>query len=169
MDIDNWRWAGVPFYLRTGKGMATKRSEVVINFKQLPHNIFADSYKNLPPNKLVIRLQPDEGVEIEMLNKIPGISPGAGLQRTILDLSFCEAFQGKRVANAYERLILEVMRGNQALFIHRDEVERSWTWIDSIHDAWKQSREAPKIYPAGSWGPVASVAMLARDGREWEE
>ena len=169
VDIDNWRWAGVPFYLRTGKGMATKRSEVVINFKQLPHNIFAGSYQKLPPNKLVIRLQPDEGVEVEMLNKVPGIAKGINLQRTMLDLSFSEAFAGERIADAYERLMLEIMNGNQALFIHRDEVERSWTWIDSIQDAWKQSTEAPKSYTAGSWGPVASVAMLARDGREWEE
>jgi len=169
VDIDNWRWAGVPFYLRTGKALATKRSEVVINFKQLPHNIFKDSYKNLPPNKLVIRLQPDEGVEIEVLNKVPGVGEVAQLQRTMLDLSFSEAFVGERIADAYERLILEVMHGNQALFVHRDEVERSWTWIDSIQEAWARSNEPPRKYPAGSWGPVASVALLARDGREWEE
>ena len=169
VDIDNWRWAGVPFYLRTGKGMAAKRSEVVINFKQLPHNIFTDSYRNLPPNKLVIRLQPDEGVEIEMLNKVPGIGKGVRLQRTMLDLSFSDAFADERIADAYERLILEVMRGNQALFIHRDEIERSWTWIDSIQDGWDCCNETPKSYPAGGWGPVASVALLARDGREWEE
>jgi len=169
VDIDNWRWAGVPFYLRTGKGMATKRSEVVINFKQLPHNIFANSYRNLPPNKLVIRLQPDEGVEIEILNKVPGISNGVKLQRTLLDLSFSDAFADKRIADAYERLILDVMNGRQVLFIHRDEIERSWIWVDSIQDAWAHSNEAPKAYPAGTWGPVASVALLARDGREWEE
>jgi glucose-6-phosphate 1-dehydrogenase len=169
VDIDNWRWADVPFYLRTGKAMATKRSEVVIIFKRLPHNIFADSYRNLPPNKLIIRLQPDEGVEVEMLNKIPGIGEGVRLQRTMLDLSFCEAFSGERIADAYERLILEIMQGNQALFIHRDEVELSWTWIDSIQNAWARSSEAPKKYPAGSWGPVASVALLARDDREWED
>ena len=169
VDIDNWRWADVPFYLRTGKAMATKRSEVVINFKRLPHNIFSDSYRKLPPNKLIIRLQPDEGVEIEMLNKVPGIGEGIELQRTMLDLSFSEAFSGERITDAYERLLLEIMRGNQALFIHRDEVERSWIWIDSIQDAWAQCNEPPKPYPAGSWGPVASVALLARDGREWEE
>ncbi len=169
VDIDNWRWADVPFYLRTGKAMATKRSEVVINFKRLPHNIFTDSYRKLPPNKLVIRLQPDEGVEIEMLNKIPGIGEGVRLQRTMLDLSFSEAFKEERIADAYERLILETMRGNQTLFIHRDEVELAWTWIDSIQNAWAQSSEPPKAYPAGSWGPVASVALLARDNREWEE
>ena len=169
VDIDNWRWAGVPFYLRTGKRMTTKRSEVVIYFKQLPHNIFKDSYKRLPQNKLVIRLQPDEGVEIEMLNKVPGIGKGIKLQKTMLDLSFSDAFHDGHVADAYERLILETMIGNQSLFIRRDEVERSWTWIDSILEAWKNSNEPPKPYPAGSWGPVASVALLARDDREWEE
>ena len=169
VDIDNWRWAGVPFYLRTGKAMATKRSEVVINFKQLPHNIFSESYRSLPPNKLVIRLQPDEGVEIEMLNKVPGIGQGVRLQQTMLDLSFSDAFKGERIADAYERLLLEITKGNQALFVHRDEVERSWIWIDSIQEAWKESNEPPKPYPAGSWGPVASVALIARDGREWED
>lgn len=169
VDIDNWRWADVPFYLRTGKRLTTKRSEVVIYFKRLPHNIFKDSYKNLPRNKLVIRLQPDEGVEIEMLNKEPGIGKGIKLQKTMLDLSFSDAFNAERVADAYERLILETMIGNQSLFIRRDEVERAWTWIDSIQDAWAKSNEPPKKYPAGTWGPVASVALLARDGREWEE
>lgn len=169
VDIDNWRWAGVPFYLRTGKRMTSKRSEVVIFFRQLPHNIFKDSYRDLPQNKLVIRLQPDEGVEIEMLNKVPGIGKGIKLQKTMLDLSFCDAFQEGHVADAYERLILETILGNQSLFIRRDEVERSWTWIDSIHEAWESSNEPPKSYPAGSGGPVASVALLARDGREWEE
>lgn len=169
VDIDNWRWAGVPFYLRTGKAMATKRSEVVINFKQLPHNIFSESYRSLPPNKLIIKLQPDEGVEVEMLNKVPGIGEGVRLQQTMLDLSFSDAFKGERIADAYERLLLEIMRGNQALFVHRGEVERSWIWIDSIQEAWQESNEPPKSYPAGSWGPVGSVALLARDNREWEE
>jgi len=169
VDIDNWRWAGVPFYLRTGKRMTTKRSEVVIFFKQLPHNIFKDSYKDLPPNKLVIRLQPDEGVEIEMLNKVPGIGKGIKLQKTMLNLSFSDAFSGEHLADAYERLILETMIGNQSLFIRRDEVESSWAWIDSIQEAWASVSEPPRSYPAGSWGPVASVALLARDGREWEE
>ena len=169
VDIDNWRWADVPFYLRTGKRLTTKRSEVVIYFKRLAHNIFKDSYKYLPQNKLVIRLQPDEGVEIVMMNKVPGIGKGIKLQKTLLDLSFSEAFSDARIADAYERLILETMHGNQSLFIRRDEVERSWKWIDSIQKAWASSNEPPRSYPAGTWGPVASVALLARDGREWEE
>ncbi|MBI5557044.1 MAG: glucose-6-phosphate dehydrogenase [Deltaproteobacteria bacterium] len=169
VDIDNWRWADVPFYLRTGKRMPTKISEVVINFKRLPHNIFRESYKKLPPNKLIIRLQPHEGVEIMMLNKLPGIDESLKLQQTRLDLSFSEAFKIDRVADAYERLLLEAMRGNQALFIRRDEVEQAWSWIDSIQDAWAGLNEPPKSYPAGTWGPVASVALLAKDARAWEE
>jgi glucose-6-phosphate 1-dehydrogenase len=169
VDIDNWRWAGVPFYLRTGKRLAGKRSEVVIQFKRIPHNIFQASYRTLPANRLIIRLQPDEGVEIEVLNKVPGIGKGVHLQKSTLDLSFSEAFRHERIADAYERLLLEAMNANQALFIRRDEVEQAWTWIDSIQEAWRGLREPPKPYPAGSWGPTASVALLSRDGREWAE
>jgi len=168
-DIDNWRWADVPFYLRTGKRMTRKLTEVVIHFKRLPHNIFHESYKKLPQNKLIIRLQPDEGVEIEMLNKVPGLAKGIKLQRTMLDLSFSEAFKAEHIADAYERLLLESLYGNQSLFIRRDEVEQAWTWIDSIQDAWQASNEPPKSYPAGTWGPVAAVSLMARDGREWDE
>ncbi len=169
VDIDNWRWADVPFYLRTGKRMTTKRSEVVIHFKSLPHNIFKESYRKLPANRLIIRLQPDEGVEIEVMNKVPGLSKGVQLQQTMLDLSFTETFRNERIPDAYERLMLEAMRSNPALFIRRDEVEQAWTWVDSIQDAWAAQNEAPKSYAAGTWGPVASITLLARDGREWDE
>ena len=148
--------------------MAGKRSEVAIHFKRLPHNIFKESYRNLPANRLIIRLQPDEGVEIEMMNKIPGLSKGLHLQRTMLDLSFSETFKGERIPDAYERLLLEAMRGNQALFIRRDEVEQAWTWVDSIQEAWQEQHEPPKAYAAGTWGPIA-ISLLARDGREWDE
>jgi len=169
VDIDNWRWADVPFYLRTGKRMTTKRTEVAIHFKRLPHNIFKGSYRKLPANRLIIQLQPNEGVEIEVLNKVPGLGQGLHLQRTMLDLSFSETFKNNRIPDAYERLLLEAMRGNQALFIRRDEVEQAWTWIDSIQEAWRAQNEPPKPYAAGTWGPVAAVALLARDGREWDE
>lgn len=167
--IDNWRWAGVPFYLRTGKRMPEKRSEVVITFKKQPHNIFHETLPDLPPNKLVIRLQPDEGVEVEMINKIPGLGKRMQLKATTLDLSFDETFKKKRIADAYERLLLEVMHGNQYLFVHRQEVEHAWQWIDGIIAAWETTDESPKAYPAGSWGPVAAVTLLAQDGREWDE
>ena len=135
----------------------------------MPHNIFQASYRTLPANRLVIRLQPDEGVEIEVLNKVPGLGKGVQLQRSVLDLSFSESFKSVRIPDAYERLLMEATQGNQALFIRRDEVEQAWTWIDSIQDAWKAQREPPKPYPAGSWGPAAAVALLSRDGREWAE
>ena len=169
VDIDNWRWAGVPFYLRTGKRLTGKRTEIVVYFKQLPHNIFKDSFRELPPNKLIIHLQPNEGVEIEMLNKIPGIDEHIKLQKTKLDLSFSDTFKESRIFGGYEKLILEAMRGNTTLFLSRDEIEQAWTWVDSIQNAWHDYKDTPKRYPAGTWGPVASVALLARDGRAWEE
>ncbi|MGZ8173132.1 MULTISPECIES: glucose-6-phosphate dehydrogenase [Methylobacter] len=169
VDIDNWRWAGVPFYLRTGKRLTSKRTEIVVYFKQLPHNIFKDSFRELPPNKLIIHLQPNEGVEIEMLNKIPGIDEHIKLQKTKLDLSFSETFKKNRIFGGYEKLVLEAMRGNPTLFLSREEIEQAWAWIDSIQDAWRHYNDAPKPYAAGTWGPVASVALVARDGRAWEE
>lgn len=169
VDIDNWRWADVPFYLRTGKRMQSKRTEIVINFKQLPHNIFKDSFQDLPANKLIIHLQQQEGVEIQILNKVPSIDGNIKLQKTKLDLSFSETDKEKPVFGGYERLMLEAMRSNPTLFLSREEIEQAWTWVDSIQDAWAHQNESPKPYPAGSWGPVASVALLARDGRAWEE
>lgn len=169
VDVDNWRWAGVPFYLRTGKRTPTKRTEIVVNFKKLPHNIFKDSYRNLPENKLVIHLQPNEGVEVVMLNKVPGIDGNIKLQETKLDLSFSETFKENRIFGGYEKLILETLRGNPTLFLSRQEIEQAWTWIDSIQTAWAETNTKSKPYPAGSWGPIASVALLARDGRAWEE
>lgn len=169
VNIDNWRWSGVPFYLRTGKRMPEKRSEVVITFKKQLHNIFDETTTELPPNKLVIRLQPDEGVEVQVLNKIPGLGKRMHLKATNLDLSFNETFEKKRIADAYERLLLEAMQGNQYLFVHRDEVEYAWRWIDGIVAAWGSHEQPPKTYQAGTWGPVASVSLLAQDGRQWDE
>jgi len=168
-EIDNWRWAGVPFYLRTGKRMPKKHSEIVIHFKKPSHNIFKESYADLPANKLVIRLQPDEGVDLQMMNKIPGIASQMRIQENKLDLNFSDAYKDKRVVDAYERLMLEVLNGNQSLFVSRDEVEAAWIWADSIIDAWKAAEEAPKPYAAGSWGPVSSISLIARDDRQWVE
>ena len=168
-EIDNWRWAGVPFYLRTGKRMPAKHSEIVVHFKEQPHNIFKESYTELPANKLTIRLQPDEGVELQMMNKIPGIASQMLIQENKLDLSFSDTYENQRVVDAYERLMLEVINGNQSLFVSRDEVEAAWTWADSIINAWKETNEPPKPYPAGSWGPVSSISLIARDDRQWVE
>lgn len=167
--IDNWRWSGIPFYLRTGKRMPEKRTEVVITFKPQPHNIFHETLGQLPPNRLIIRLQPDEGVEIEMMNKVPGLGQRMQLQPATLNLSFFETFESKRIADAYERLLLEAIQGNQYLFVHRDEVECAWRWIDGIRSAWESAGDAPKGYQAGTWGPAASVTLLAQDGREWDD
>ena len=169
VDIDNWRWAGVPFYLRTGKRLPTKCSEVVVYFKTPELNLFKETWQELPQNKLTIRLQPDEGVDIQVLNKVPGLDHKHNLQITKLDLSYSETFNQTHLADAYERLLLETMRGIQALFVRRDEVEEAWKWVDSITEAWAADRDSPKPYQAGTWGPVASVAMITRDGRSWNE
>ncbi|KMJ44341.1 glucose-6-phosphate dehydrogenase [Xenorhabdus khoisanae] len=169
VDIDDWRWSGVPFYLRTGKRLPAKCSEVVVYFKEPSLNLFAESYQQLPQNKLTIRLQPDEGIDIEVLNKAPGLEHKHRLQTTKLDLSFSETFNQTHLADAYERLLLEAMRGIQALFVRRDEVEEAWKWVDSIMEAWAADNEPPKPYQAGTWGPVASIAMITRDGRSWNE
>lgn len=169
VDIDDWRWAEVPFYLRTGKRLPAKCSEVVVYFKKPALNIFSESYQELPQNKLTIRLQPDEGIDIEIMNKAPGLDHKHRLQTTKLDLSFSETFNQTHLADAYERLLLEAMRGIQALFVRRDEVEEAWKFVDSIMDAWAMDNEAPKPYQAGTWGPIASVAMITRDGRSWNE
>ncbi len=171
VELDNWRWAGVPFYLRTGKRMPSKTSEIVIYFKRQPHNLFKDSFNSIPRNKLIIRLQPDEGVEVMMMNKVPGLSSSGSmnLQKTKLNLSFSDTFEDDRIADAYEKLLLEVMLGNQALFVRRDEVEEAWHWVDSIINAWDNSREPAHTYQAGTWGPVASIAQLARDNHAWYE
>ena len=169
VDIDNWRWSGVPFYLRTGKRMPKKLSEVVICFKKQPHNIFYETYNNLPPNKLILRLQPDEGVEVQILNKIPGLDESMRIRETKLDLSFDKTFKTQRIADAYERLLLEVMLGNQYLFVRRDEVEQAWCWVDGVMNAWQCHFAPPKLYQAGTWGPLSAITLMARDDRQWDE
>ncbi|MCW6508523.1 glucose-6-phosphate dehydrogenase [Lichenifustis flavocetrariae] len=163
-EIGNWRWNGVPFYLRTGKRLPSRVSEIMVQFRAVPHSVF-DSPPE--PNRLVIRLQPDEGVKLWLMIKDPGPG-GMRLQHVPLDMSFAQAFS-VRNPDAYERLILDVVRGNQTLFMRRDEVEAAWTWIDPIIEAWQSSNEAPKPYVAGTWGPSAAVALTERDGRSWYE
>ncbi|WMY96626.1 MAG: glucose-6-phosphate dehydrogenase [Arsenophonus sp.] len=169
VDIDNWRWAGVPFYLRTGKRLPEKYSEVVIYFKKPILNIFSDFYHEIPQNKLTIRLQPDEGIDIEILNKSPGLEEKQNLKTTKLEFSFSKVFNQLHLSDAYERLLLEVMRGIPALFVRRDEIEEAWKWVDSIMDAWAMDQEPPKPYQAGTWGPMASVVMITKDSRSWSK
>ncbi|QOI11355.1 glucose-6-phosphate dehydrogenase [Blochmannia endosymbiont of Colobopsis nipponica] len=169
VDIDNWRWFGVPFYLRTGKRLATKYSEIVVYFKNPLVNLFIDSYKILPNNKLTIRLQPDEGLDIQILTKKPGLESKYNLQLTKLDSSFVQNFHSQFLVDAHARLLLEVMYGRQLLFVRRDEIEYSWKWVDSITQVWEQNMDIflPIGYQAGTWGPASSMDMLKRDGRAW--
>ncbi|QKV19295.1 glucose-6-phosphate dehydrogenase [Oricola thermophila] len=166
-NIANWRWAGVPFYLRTGKRLAKRVSEIVVSFKPVPHSIFGAPAGRLIANQLVMRLQPDEGVRQWIMIKDPGPG-GMRLRHVPLDMSFAEAF-GVRNPDAYERLILDVIRGNQTLFMRRDEVEAAWTWIDPILKAWEATAQPVQHYTAGTWGPSASIALIERDGRTWHE
>jgi len=166
-EIDNWRWAGTPFYLRTGKRMPARLSEIVVTFRPIPHSIFSRDTGPVVPNRLVIRLQPDEGIKLWLMIKDRG--PGGMRLRNIpLDMTFREAF-GQRNPDAYERLLLDVVRGNQTLFMRRDEVEAAWRWIDPILEAWDTNKDSVKPYTAGSWGPSAAIALIERDGRTWYE
>ncbi len=167
VDIRNWRWAGVPFYLRTGKRLATHASEIVVTFRDVPHSIFDEAAGAIEANRLVLRLQPDEGVRLWLMIKDPGPG-GMRLRYVPLDMSFAQAF-GVRSPDAYERLILDTVRGNQTLFMRRDEVEAAWAWVDPIVAACNELNDAPKPYPAGSWGPAAATALIARDGRIWHD
>jgi glucose-6-phosphate 1-dehydrogenase len=165
--ILNWRWAGVPFYLRTGKRLPQRFSEIVVGFRRVPHEIFEHGAEGIPPNRLVMRVQPDEGIKLWLMIKDPG--PGAmRLKHVPLDMSFAETF-GAKSPEAYERLLMDVVRGNASLFMRRDEVEAAWAFVDPIREAWAHSGEPPRPYVAGTWGPAAAIALVERDGRTWNE
>ncbi len=163
--IANWRWAGVPFFLRTGKRLPQRLSEIVVAFRAVPHNAFGAAAGPVRPNRLAIRLQPDESIDLWLMIKDPGPG-GMRLRQVALNMSFDSAF-GVRNPDAYERLLMDVVRGNQTLFMRRDEVEAAWRWIDPILGAWDGAHEAPRPYTAGTWGPAASVALIERSGRTW--
>jgi glucose-6-phosphate 1-dehydrogenase len=166
-EIGNWRWAGVPFYLRTGKRLSARMSEIVISFKPIPHSIFDDAAGRISANQLVIRLQPDEGVKQWLMIKDPGPG-GMRLRHVPLDMSFAQAFD-VRNPDAYERLLLDVIRHNQTLFMRRDEVESAWRWVDPILKAWEETGQKCQSYTAGTWGPSQAIALIERDGRTWHE
>ena len=166
-EVENWRWAGVPFYLRTGKRLPMRTSEIVIQFKKIPHSIFNMPAENVTANRLVVRLQPDEGMELSLMAKDPGPG-GMRLRPVALNLSFAETFK-MRYPDAYERLLMDVVRGNPTLFMRRDEVESAWSWVEPILEGWEHQREPPKTYTAGTWGPTAAIALIERDGRTWYE
>ncbi|MDZ4761924.1 MAG: glucose-6-phosphate dehydrogenase [Alphaproteobacteria bacterium] len=167
--IDNWRWAGVPFYLRTGKRMPERSSQIVIQFKAVPHSIFGDS--TLLANRLTIRLQPEEAISLTLMNKTPTLSQGGyELKPLELNLSLIDAFAGQaRRRIAYERLLLEAISDNSTLFVRRDEAEAAWLWVDRIIEGWSRIGMKPAAYPAGSWGPAGAFALTERNGHSWYE
>ncbi len=166
-EIRSWRWGKVPFYLRTGKRLPTRVSEIVVQFRDVPYSPFPREIVDLPANQLIIRLQPDEGIQMVVMTKDPGPG-GLRLRPAKLDISFEKAFS-TRFPDAYERLLMDTVRGNSVLFMRRDEVEAAWMWVEPILEAWQDSPEHPKPYSAGSWGPTASIALIERDGRTWHE
>lgn len=167
--ISNWRWKGTPFYLRTGKRLRARTSEIAITFREPPHSIFDDE-EGWKENVLVIRLQPNEGMNLKVMIKEPGPG-GMRLVQVPLDMSFAEALgqEGEDMPDAYERLILDVIRGNQTLFMRGDEVEAAWSWTDPIIAEWQARGEAPLPYDAGSSGPEDALMLMHRDGRRWRE
>jgi glucose-6-phosphate 1-dehydrogenase len=163
-EVQNWRWAGVPFYLRTGKRLATRDAQIVINFRATPHNIFPGPSQ---PNKLVINLQPEDGLELHLL-AAKGTGQHENLSPVSLDLDFDKAFAENRVG-AYERLLLEAIAGRLNLFVRSDEQEQAWRWVEPVIDAWARDTTGPRPYAAGTWGPAAASALVARDGYAWSE
>jgi glucose-6-phosphate 1-dehydrogenase len=165
--VDTWRWAGVPMYLRTGKRMSQRYSEIVVTFKPVPHSIFGGGSNDLLANRLVIRLQPDDGVQLQLMMKVPGSGRLKIVPRT-LDLRYETAFSG-RTPDAYERLLTDVIRGDQTLFMRRDEVEAAWAWVDPIREGWAEYYATPHRYAAGNSGPSQAVGLIERDGFSWAD
>jgi len=163
--VDTWRWANVPFFLRTGKRMQKRLSQIVIDFADPPFSIFPDAPRTRA-NRLVIQLQPEESVQLQVMAKQPG--SGMHMLPVNLNLDLQSAFSQRR-AEAYERLLIDVVRGRLTHFMRRDELEAAWAWADPILEGWQELGEKPLNYPAGSWGPDAAAALLARQGLRWIE
>lgn len=167
--VSNWRWKGTPFYLRTGKRLRARTSEIAITFKEPPHSLFDDA-RGWRENVLVIRLQPDEGMNLSVMIKEPGPG-GMRLMQVPLDMSFADALgaAAEEIPDAYERLIMDVIRGNQTLFMRGDEVEAAWAWADPIIQGWEARGDKPQGYDPGSSGPEDALMLMHRDGRRWRE
>ncbi len=164
--INNARWAGVPFFLRTGKRMQKRHSEIIIEFSDPPFSVFAGQPAASHPNRLLITLQPEESIQLQMMAKEPG--SGLNMRPVFLNLDLQSAFTERR-AEAYERLLIDVIKGRLTHFMRRDELEAAWKWADPILEGWKQLNDKPKPYPAGSWGPAASSALVAKEDAVWAE
>jgi glucose-6-phosphate 1-dehydrogenase len=165
-NVDNWRWAGVPFYLRTGKRMASRSTQIVVQFRPVPHSIF--SRRGLMANRLTIRLQPEEEISLSLMNKTPSLDHGGmELKPLSLNLNLIDAYKKTRRRIAYERLMLDALSGSQTLFVRRDETEAAWAWIDRIADGWRERDMKPAPYAAGTNGPPAQYALTERHGDTW--
>ncbi|WP_370275307.1 glucose-6-phosphate dehydrogenase [Hyphomonas atlantica] len=168
--IDNWRWKGVPFYMRTGKRLPERTTEIIVKFRDVPFSIFEDRGAKTLPNTLVIGIQPRENIRLSLMAKVPGLDRGGiRLRQVPLDIAMPDAFAGPERRIAYERLLLDLVEGDQTLFVRRDEVEAQWNWIDGIRETWDEANITPKTYTAGSWGPSAAIALAERDGVTWHE
>jgi glucose-6-phosphate 1-dehydrogenase len=163
-EIDNWRWAGVPFYLRTGKRLQEKLSEIVVTFDDVPHSIFGAAARDSSPNKLTIALQPKDSITLTILAKNPGET--MRLKPVDLSLDLAESFKTRQL-DAYERLLTDIIKGNLTLFMRADELDAAWRWIDPIQEGWQRHDEAPRLYTAGTWGPAAATSLITRDGFVW--
>ena len=166
VEIDTWRWAGVPFYLRTGKRLQSRITELVVTFDEVPHPIFENPSTSNTANELVIRLQPDESITMTILAKNPG--EGMRLKPVSLSLDLGETFK-TRSLDAYERLLMDTVKGNLTLFMRRDELDAAWAWVDPILAGWQQYEDSLKLYIAGSWGPAAANSLIGRDGFSWHD
>ena len=165
VQIDNMRWSGVPFYMRTGKRMPRRSCEIVVQFKEIPHWIFNTAKGPLMDNQLVITLQPNESITLRLCGK----RLGPGMDVRTVDLNLSPTSRNRRSPEAYERLLMDVVKGDQTLFLRQDELEEAWTWIDPVLLHWERSSAPPESYVAGSWGPSGSTLLLAQDGRLWYE
>jgi glucose-6-phosphate 1-dehydrogenase len=166
--VDNWRWAGVPFYLRTGKKLGRRRTEIVVRFKDVPHSIFAGRGATSRPNTLVIAIQPEENIQLRLMAKVPGLDQdGVRLREIALDIATPDALAEPVRRIAYERLLLDLIAGDQTLFVRRDEVEAQWRWIDGVRECWAHHGITPEPYPADSGGPEGATRLIASDGRNW--
>jgi len=166
--VDNWRWKGVPFYMRTGKRLTERVTEILVQFRPIPHSIFEGT--RTVPNQLLIGIQPEENITLSLMAKVPGLDrEGMSLRSVPLEIAMPDAFSGQHRRIAYERLLLDLIECDQTLFVRRDEVEAQWTWVDAIRAQWKKEGLTPKTYNAGSWGPSAAIALTERDGVTWHE
>ncbi|MEQ8412408.1 MAG: glucose-6-phosphate dehydrogenase [Erythrobacter sp.] len=176
--VDNWRWKGVPFYLRTGKRLPERVTEILVQLRCVPHSIFdgagakaaGGGMVETHPNHLLIGIQPEENITLSLMAKVPGLDEeGVSLREIPLQIAMPDAFVGQHRRIAYERLLLDLINGDQTLFVRRDEVEAQWHWIDAIRAEWAAGGQAPRTYTAGSWGPSAAIGLIERDGVSWHE